>query len=72
MPPGALGWLAGRDWPGSVCGLRAAVQAAAALAEPGAAVVDAALQRFAAGEEGEEPSVPGGGSLDAAIAGLEA
>jgi len=72
LPPGALGWLAGRDWPVSVRGLRAAVEAAAALAEPGAAVVDAALPRFAAVEEREEPSVPGGGGLDAAIAGLEA
>jgi len=72
LSPDALGWLAGRDWPGNVRELRATVEAAAALAEPGAAVVDAALLRFAAGEEDEAASLPSAaGSLDAAIAELE-
>ena len=75
LSPDALAWLSGRDWPGNVRELRAAIEAAAALADPGAAVVDAALLRFAAGEEdgpGDPAPAPGhAGSLDAAIAELE-
>ena len=71
--PDALGWLAGRDWPGNVRELRATVEAAAALAEPGAETVDAALLRFAAGDPDEDghPGPAGAGILDAAIADLE-
>lgn len=71
--PDALGWLAGRDWLGNVRELRATVEAAAALAEPGAGTVDAALLRFAAGDPDEDghPGPAGAGILDAAIADLE-
>ena len=73
LAPDALRWLAGRDWPGNIRELRATVEAAAALAEPGVGTVDAALLRFAAGEADtdEDPPPSPGGSLDAAIAELE-
>ena len=72
--PGALAWLAARPWPGNVRELRATVEAAAALAATGEAVVDAALLRFAAGEADEDaaPSpAEAPGTLDTAIAELE-
>ena len=77
--PDALAWLTARDWPGNVRELRATVEAAAALAAPGADAVDAALLRFAAGETeldagADAPPFPTNGTLgllDAAIADLE-
>ena len=77
--PEAHAWLAARDWPGNVRELRALAETAAALAGPGeAAVVDAALLRFAGGDADAEEAVasPSGagsplGTLDAAIADLE-
>jgi two-component system NtrC family response regulator len=70
----ALAYLLHRPWPGNVRELRAMLESAAALALPGAEVIDAALLRFAAGEAIEEapaphPSPPG--TLDAAVAELE-
>ena len=66
----AAGWLAQRAWPGNVRELRAVVEAAAALAEPGSAVVDAGLLRFVSGDA-EEVAPAANGSLAGVIADVE-
>ena len=73
LGPDAMPYLSARPWPGNVRELRALVESAAALALPGAEVVDAALLRFAAGESdcAPTPDDAPGGTLDAAIASLE-
>ncbi len=75
LSAGALTWLAARDWPGNVRELRSVVEVAAALAPDGAAAIDAAMLRFATGEQtvGVAPaySAGDGGTLDAAVAELE-
>lgn len=70
----ALAYLSARPWPGNVRELRSVLESAAALALPGAEVVDAALLRFAAGDEqgmDDEPGPAAVGTLDAAVAELE-
>jgi two-component system NtrC family response regulator len=67
-------YLAGRAWPGNVRELRSVVQAAAALAGPGATEIDAAQLRFAAGEKLPDQTpipMPASHSLNDAIAALE-
>jgi two-component system NtrC family response regulator len=67
-------YLAGRGWPGNVRELRAIVEAAAALAVPGAAEIDSAQLRFAAGEKLPDATpipMPTSPSLNDAIAALE-
>jgi len=72
LAPDALAYLTGRDWPGNVRELRSILESAAALAVPGAELIDAALLRFAAGES-EDTHRAGMpiGTLDAAIKELE-
>ncbi len=68
-------YLAARDWPGNVRELRAVVEAAAVLAGPAQQVLDAALLRFAAGEDSlpsDAQAAPATGSLHDAVAALEA
>ncbi len=69
----ALAYLAARAWPGNVRELRSLMETAGALAPPGAEAVDAALLRFAAGEN--EMASPQAavttGLLNTAVAELE-
>jgi DNA-binding NtrC family response regulator len=67
----AVAWLAQRIWPGNVRELRAVVEAAAALVEPGSAVVDAGLLRFVSGDVEEVSATAVGGSLAGVIADVE-
>jgi len=69
----ALSYLSGRAWPGNVRELRSIIESASALAAPEAAVIDADLLRFAAGEDthGLESPAASQGRLEEAVAALE-
>ncbi|WP_158921132.1 sigma-54 dependent transcriptional regulator [Acidisphaera sp. S103] len=67
----AAAWLTQRTWPGNVRELRAVVEAAAALAEPGSAVVDSGLLRFVSGDAEDAPAAAPNGSLAGVIADVE-